>query len=183
MKFLVLFLSWEIVFVAVETVSIETMCNLPMFYIREWLAVERTVDSECGPGLQFQFCALCPQSRSTLCDSADCSPPGSSVYGGFPGKNTEVDSLSLHQGIFLTQESNQGLLHCRQILYQLSHQGSQLCYSLFRHLEKVSNFLVLNLWFLNWKSVMYDSRIRKRSAPKEGEAASSLGSWFAKQPV
>ena len=39
-------------------------------------------------------------------------------------KNTGVDSLSLLQWIFLTQESNQGLLHCRQILYQLSYQGS-----------------------------------------------------------
>ena len=40
------------------------------------------------------------------------------------GQNTGVGSLSLHQGIFLTQESSQGLLHCRQILYQLSYQGS-----------------------------------------------------------
>ena len=38
-------------------------------------------------------------------------------------KNTGVDSLSLLQWIFLTQELNQGLLHCRQILYQLSYQG------------------------------------------------------------
>ena len=36
-------------------------------------------------------------------------------------KNNGVGSLSLLQGIFLTQESNQGLLHCRQILYQLSY--------------------------------------------------------------
>ena len=35
-------------------------------------------------------------------------------------------SLSLLQGIFLTQESNQGLLHCRWILYQLSYEGSCL---------------------------------------------------------
>ena len=35
-------------------------------------------------------------------------------------KNTGVGSLSLPQEIFLTQESNRGLLHCRQILYQLS---------------------------------------------------------------
>ena len=35
-----------------------------------------------------------------------------------------VGSLSLHQGIFLTQESNWGLLHCRWILYHLSYQGS-----------------------------------------------------------
>ena len=39
-------------------------------------------------------------------------------------KNTGMGSLSLLQGIFLTQESNQGLLHCRRILYQLSYQGS-----------------------------------------------------------
>ena len=38
--------------------------------------------------------------------------------------NTGVGSLSLLQGIILTQESNQGLLHCRQILYQLSYQES-----------------------------------------------------------
>ena len=37
-----------------------------------------------------------------------------------------MGSLSLLQGIFLTQESNQSLLHCRQILYQLSYQESPL---------------------------------------------------------
>ena len=41
-----------------------------------------------------------------------------------PGQNTGVGSLSLLQGIFPTQRSNSGLLHCRQILYQLSHKGS-----------------------------------------------------------
>jgi len=35
-----------------------------------------------------------------------------------------MDSFSLLQGIFSTQELNQGLLHCRLILYQLSYQGS-----------------------------------------------------------
>ena len=39
-------------------------------------------------------------------------------------KNTGVGALYLLQGIFLTQESNQGLLHCRRIPYQLSYQGS-----------------------------------------------------------
>ena len=39
-------------------------------------------------------------------------------------KNTGVGSLSLLQQIFLTQGSNQGLLYCGQILYQLSYQGS-----------------------------------------------------------
>ena len=41
-----------------------------------------------------------------------------------PDQNTGVSSLSLLQGIFPTQGSNPGLLHCRQILYQLSHQGN-----------------------------------------------------------
>ena len=43
-------------------------------------------------------------------------------------KNTGVGSLSLLQGIFLTQESNRGFLHCRWILYQWSYQeSSRLC--------------------------------------------------------
>ena len=41
-----------------------------------------------------------------------------------PGQNTGVGSLSLLQGIFQIQGSNPGLLHCRRILYQLSHKGS-----------------------------------------------------------
>ena len=39
-------------------------------------------------------------------------------------KNTGVGSLSLLQQILLTQELNRGLLHCRRILYQLSHERS-----------------------------------------------------------
>ena len=41
-----------------------------------------------------------------------------------PGKNTEVGCHFLLQVIFPTQESNPGLLHCRQIFYQLNYQGS-----------------------------------------------------------
>ena len=41
------------------------------------------------------------------------------------GQNTAVgSSLSLLQGILPSQGSNPGLLHCRWILYQLSHRGS-----------------------------------------------------------
>ena len=40
-----------------------------------------------------------------------------------PGKSTGVGCHFLLQGIFPTQKSNPGLLHCRQILYHLSHQG------------------------------------------------------------
>ena len=41
-------------------------------------------------------------------------------------KHTGVGSLPLLQGIFLTQELNQGLLHCKWILYQLSYEGNNL---------------------------------------------------------
>ena len=41
-------------------------------------------------------------------------------------KNTGVDGLSLLQQTFPMQESNRSLLHCRQILYQLSYQGSPI---------------------------------------------------------
>ena len=41
-----------------------------------------------------------------------------------PGQNTGVSNLSLLQGIFLTQGSNPGIPHCRQILYQLNYKGS-----------------------------------------------------------
>ena len=43
-----------------------------------------------------------------------------------PGQNTGVGSLSVLQGIFPTQGSKAGIPHCRQILYQLSHQGSPI---------------------------------------------------------
>ena len=43
-----------------------------------------------------------------------------------PGKNTGEGCHALLQGIFPIQGKNTGLLHCRQILYHLSHQGSMV---------------------------------------------------------
>ena len=60
------------------------------------------------------------ESRSVVSDSL--RPQGLYSPWSSPGQNTGVGSGSLLQGIFLTQESNQGLLHCRQILYQLSYE-------------------------------------------------------------
>ena len=56
----------------------------------------------------------------------DCTPPGSIVQGIFQARITGVSCHSLLQGIFLTQGSKPGLLHWRQILYSLMHQGSPL---------------------------------------------------------
>ena len=97
-----------------------TLCN-PMDYtvhgilqarILEWVAFPFSRDPlvDPNPGIE-------PRSPALQADSLSTEPQGKP-------KNTGVGSLSLLQGIFLTQGSNQGLLHCRWILYQLSHQGS-----------------------------------------------------------
>ena len=71
----------------------------------------------CSPPGDLPNPGIEPRSPTMQVDSLLLEPPGKS-------KNTGVGSLSLLQGIFLTQESNWGLLHCRQILYQLSYRGS-----------------------------------------------------------
>ena len=58
-----------------------------------------------------------PRSPALQADSLPSEPSGKT-------KNSGVGSLSLLQGIFPTLGLNPGLLHCRQVLYQLSHQGS-----------------------------------------------------------
>ena len=64
------------------------------------------------------------ESESHSVVSNSLQPHGLYSPWNSPGQNTGVGSLSLLQGIFPTQESNSGLLHCRRILYQMSHQGS-----------------------------------------------------------
>jgi len=71
----------------------------------------------------------------------DCSPPGSSVHGDSPGKNTGVGGHALLQGIIPTQGLNPGLPHCRQIIYQLSHQGKP------REATREVRRLLLGFWF------------------------------------
>ena len=73
--------------------------------ILEWVAIPFSIGSSQ------------PRSPALQVDSLPAEPPGTP-------QNTGVGSLSLVQWIFPTQELNQGLLHCRQILCQLSYQGS-----------------------------------------------------------
>ena len=67
---------------------------------------------------------LVTQSCPTLCDPMNLSPPGFSVHGDSPGKNTGVGCHALFQGFFPTQESSPDLLHCRWILNHLSQQNT-----------------------------------------------------------
>ena len=83
--------------------------------------------------------ALCVNlitNRNLLCsgNSAQCCShglqPARLLHAwDSPGKNTGVGCHALLQGIFPTQGSNPALLHCRWILYHLSHQGG--LYSVF----------------------------------------------------
>ena len=77
--------------------------------ILKWVTMPSSRGSS-NPGIE-------PRYPTLQADSLLSEPPGKP-------KNTGVGSLSLLQGIFLTQESNWGLLHCRQFLSQLSYCGS-----------------------------------------------------------
>ena len=57
----------------------------------------------------------------------------------FPGKSIRVGCHFLFQRIFLTQGLNLGLLHCRQMLYHLNHQGSQQ-----RHNADIERYTMLS---------------------------------------
>ena len=68
-----------------------------------------------------------------FCESESCSVVADSLrphglYSPWNSacQNTGEGSLSLLQGIFPIQESNPGLLHCKQMLYQLSYEGTRL---------------------------------------------------------
>ena len=91
-------------------------------------------------------------------DSLPSEPPGKP-------KNTGVGSLSLLQQIFLTQESNRGLLHCRWIPYQLSYQG--LIHSLqfnTQHLPGHPNEVsIINTWPVNIILKKKHSRCRQEN--------------------
>ena len=93
--------------------SCPTLCH-PMDNLQarilEWVAFPSQGDLP-NPGIE-------PRSPALQVDSLPAEPQGEP-------KNTGVGSLSLLQGIFPTQELNPGLLHCRWILYQLSHRGAQ----------------------------------------------------------
>ena len=115
------------------------------------------------------FLCLVTQSCPTVCDPTDCSPPGSSVHGIL-----QVRILPfLLQGIFLTQGSNPGLLHCKQILYHLSHQRRgfySILYflvftSLVFHIKTKSSddFCIHFISFTYKTAISHSSKIRIRN--------------------
>ena len=90
------------------------------------------------------------KSESESCSVMSYSLQPHGLYSPWvsPGQNAGVGSCSFLQGIFSTQGLNPGLLHCRWILYQLSHQGSP------RKLEWVAYpFCSRSSWSRNWTRV------------------------------
>ena len=79
-----------------------------------------------------------PRSPTWEADSLPAEPPGKP-------KNTGMGSLSFLQWIFLTQKQNRHLLHCRQILYHLSYQGSpQFIYYFVKYIFAIIVHIAIN---------------------------------------
>ena len=77
----------------------------------------------------------------------DCTPPGSSVHGILQARILEWVAFPLSRGSSPPSDPTPGLLHCRRILYQLSHQGIPI----------------------NNKGTFERERERKREREREGE--------------
>ena len=71
----------------------------------------------------------------------------------------------LLQGIFPTQESNLGLMHCRQILYRLSYKQSLVVYSSFKpDIERLKPKLLQRALFIYWeKNLIINYKVLKSS--------------------
>ena len=86
-------------------------------------------------------CSVVSDSLGHQGHARDCRLPDSAIHGDSPGQNTGVGCHALLQGIFLTQGSNSHLPHCRQILYNLSHQRSPLLEWLLSKKTRMSGLL------------------------------------------
>ena len=137
--------------------------------ILEWVAMPSPRGSS-HPGIE-------PRSPALPEDSLPSESPGKL-------ENTGMGSLSLLPGIFPTQELNQDLLHCREVLYQLSYRGpllTNICADISRN-AYVSAFELLTFSVVTyisftvitfiWEQVcIYKKRGRHVSAPR-------YPSWF-----
>ena len=93
-------------------------------------------------GLKFNevMYELVTQSCLTLCDSMDCSPPGSFVHGILQARILEGVVISFSRGIFSNQGSNPHLyVSCtgRQVLYPLHLLGSPLFFILYTYSRNI----------------------------------------------
>ena len=114
-------------------------------------------------------CSVFSQSCLTLCDSMDCSLPGSSVHGILQAR-VGVGCHFLLQGIFPTQGLNPCLLHCRQIFYHCATWEEQFypC-SLFKENLLGDTIIRLPLIFDNTQSPKSDFPAVKNPPANAGD--------------
>ena len=101
------------------------------------------------------------ESRSVISNSLQ--PHGLYSPWKSPGQNTGVGSLPLLQGIFPTQGSNPSLPHCRQILCQLSHNGSpgMLKWVAYSLLQRIFQTQESNWGLLHCRRILYQLSYQK----------------------
>ena len=113
----------------------------------QWVSNSHQVTKILKLQLQYQPFFFQCESESHSVRFHSLWPQGLSSSWNSSGQNFGVGSLSLLQGIFLTQGSNLGLLHHRWILYQLRHKGSPSGYpipSQLIFLTQESNWCLLD---------------------------------------
>ena len=96
-----------------------------------------------------------------------------------PGQNTGVGSLSLLQGIFPTQGSSPGLLHCGQILYQLSHKGSPRILEWVAYPFSDRSSWPRNQTGVSWIAGRFFSSWATREALATTEALTARHCWYS----
>ena len=80
--------------------------------------------SVCTVSFKRHLNMLVAQSCLTLCNPMNCNPPGFSVLGFFQARILEWVAMPSFRGSSQPRDQTPVLLHCSQILYHLSHQGS-----------------------------------------------------------
>ena len=125
-------------------------------------------------------CYCCLVSRIWLfCDPMDCTLPGSSPHGNFPGNKTGVGSHFLLQEIFLTQGSNPHLLHWQAGSLPPSHQKVkvkvvQSCPTIFDPMDYTVRG-ILQTRILEWVAIPFS---RGSSQPRDWTQVSCIAGRF-----
>ena len=124
---------------------------------------------------------LCAQSCLTLCNPLDCSPPGFSVHGDSPGKNTGVGGHFFYRGSSQPRDRTQvspAFLHWRQILYgwaiREADSARELRNIVSREITRLS--LSLERW-LQVKGGEWTERREVANALLQGLREEGVGLW------